>query len=491
MRDEELTQLDNLNHSRRYSYSDLLRKPRPVDLIYRLWNQGSATIFAWGDPDYASRFVNSCALGSSASFEIAAPLSMKGGHAVAHREPWRLHADPELQSDSWEDERYWFWYLVFGRLGYSAAVDPAVWRREFDRRFGRTATPHVERAFTSASRVLPLITAFHMPKHPMLHYWPEMSTGAALFAENNIETSFRDVSYSHAEPSDPGLFYSIVNYVADLTTDSVRGKYTPLQVAAWLADLSAQITAALERCEQIGQLNDNREFQAARRDFLMLADLASYHSHKARAAVELELSSPAGRAEHLPAAHRHMTHARDVWHSLAVRGGETYCANLEFGAGSSTARRGNWSERQVEIDADIAQLERTMADADIAVGSGNGSKDAIQRAPVFHPSLECDLPDRHSPHADLRVELRSTEEDAPVDVCMHFRHPNQLEGRFQQLPMTGTGNTFHATIPASYITDEWDLLIYFSCLCSNEPALFPGINNPQHPLPYFIVDVGD
>jgi predicted transcriptional regulator len=28
MRSEELAQLDNFNHSRRYSYADMLRKPR-------------------------------------------------------------------------------------------------------------------------------------------------------------------------------------------------------------------------------------------------------------------------------------------------------------------------------------------------------------------------------------------------------------------------------------------------------------------------------
>jgi hypothetical protein len=50
MRSEELAQLDNFNHSRRYSYADLLKKPRYFDVIYRLWNYGSTNLFLWETP---------------------------------------------------------------------------------------------------------------------------------------------------------------------------------------------------------------------------------------------------------------------------------------------------------------------------------------------------------------------------------------------------------------------------------------------------------
>ena len=63
MRTEEINNLANLNHSRRYSYADLLRKPQQADLIYRLWNYGSTCLFTWGDPDFARRFSHSCQMG--------------------------------------------------------------------------------------------------------------------------------------------------------------------------------------------------------------------------------------------------------------------------------------------------------------------------------------------------------------------------------------------------------------------------------------------
>ncbi|MEZ4637837.1 MAG: hypothetical protein R2856_23250 [Caldilineaceae bacterium] len=126
MRREELTQLGNLNHSRRYSYSDLLRKPHWYDMLYRLWTLGSTTLFAWGDPDYVRRFVASCRVGQAAGFTVAAPLSMKGGHASIQGDPWPIFADTALQSGRWEDERHWLFYLLYGRIGYSAQACPGL-----------------------------------------------------------------------------------------------------------------------------------------------------------------------------------------------------------------------------------------------------------------------------------------------------------------------------------------------------------------------------
>src|SRR6185369_17274653 len=97
MRTEELDRLANLNHSRRYSYADLLRKPQAFDVIYRLWTYGSTCLFVWGDPDFARRFAESCKLGA-AGFEIDAALSFKGGHEMLQAEPWSVYKDASLRA---------------------------------------------------------------------------------------------------------------------------------------------------------------------------------------------------------------------------------------------------------------------------------------------------------------------------------------------------------------------------------------------------------
>ncbi|MEZ4837182.1 MAG: hypothetical protein R2873_35160 [Caldilineaceae bacterium] len=154
MRREELTQLGNLNHSRRYSYSDLLRKPHWYDMLYRLWTLGSTTLFAWGDPDYVRRFVASCRVGQAAGFTVAAPLSMKGGHASIQGDPWPIFADTALQSGRWEDERHWLFYLLYGRIGYSAQACP---------RFGDACSPAISVQRRSVGRKQPQSPAASCP----------------------------------------------------------------------------------------------------------------------------------------------------------------------------------------------------------------------------------------------------------------------------------------------------------------------------------------
>ena len=140
----------------------------------------------------------------------------------------------------------------------------------------------------------------------MLTYWPELTTGAALFAENNYNRRFNgtfygDVSYGSAEPSDPGLFYGIDEYAKDRVKGRIKGKYTPLQVRNWLQGFANDVRGAVSQADpwifdpSIGDPGIGRrstsEFRALRLDLLMLADLATYHTEKILAAVALGLSS--------------------------------------------------------------------------------------------------------------------------------------------------------------------------------------------------------
>lgn len=497
MRREELTQLDNLNHSRRYSYANLLRKPRWFDVIYRLWNLGSTTLFMWADPDYVRRFSASCELGNAAGFEVAAPLSMKGGHASIQQKPWPIFDDPDLRSGQWEDERYWLYYLLWGRIGYSSKTGSEVWQRELRARFGERATGPLEDAIWSASRILPLVTAFHMPMHPMLTYWPELSTGAALFAENNYNRRFNgtfygDVSYGSTEPSDPGLFYGIDEYTRDRGKGRIKGKYTPLQVRKWLQGFANDVRGAVSQAESNISKRPTPEFRALRLDLLMLADLATYHTEKILAAVALGLSSNskgADRRRYLRMSLQHSVGARAAWIALSERGSGAYHGSLEFNAGRSTARRGQWRDRIPELDADLAKLEAMLKDENSPnVPAPEGLAGALAGAETL-PRLEVEIPSDWTAGRDLAVVVKTGAIDRfPEGLKLRYRHTNQLEGAFKSLVMKPIDKGYRGVIPGRYIRKEWDLLLYISGVLSPETVLmYPGLYHPVHPLPYFVV----
>lgn len=505
MRSEELTRLGNLNHSRRYSYADLARKPRGYDLLYRLWTLGGTNLFLWGDPDYVRRFSASCRLGEGAGFEVAAPLSLKGGHAGLQGEPWPILDDPALCSGDWEDERYWPFYLLYGRIGYAADTPPRVWERAYRTRFPEAAAAPLARAIEAASKVLPLITAFHMPMHPMLVYWPELSTGGALFAEHNHNQGYvgtrhyGDISYGRTEPSDPGLFYGIDGYARDRWRGETEGKYTPLQVRDWLREYAQAARAAASEADRAlgegGEGDAGSEYKAARVDVLMLADLAAYHAAKVEAALSLALSREAERAgqkadvaAYLSGALRACVAARDSWTALAERGSAAYHDPLQFNAGHGTARSGTWADRTSELEADVAKLE-ALLEAALAGSQAAVREDEPQVETAAAPQLEMDLPVRWPAGRDLPVDVTLSEQEGlPHGLALRYRHTNQLEGPFEQVEMVEAADGYRATIPGSYLQPEWDLLVYVAAVLSEEQVLIhPGLYSPVSPLPYWIV----
>ena len=111
------TVADSHYRESRYSFGAMLSHPRDYRVVYQLWSVGSQRLLLWGDPNYAARFAESCRLGDGDGFEVNAPLTNKGFGNLPGK--WRIFADKSLEHFQWEHERYWFFYLAFGRLGYN------------------------------------------------------------------------------------------------------------------------------------------------------------------------------------------------------------------------------------------------------------------------------------------------------------------------------------------------------------------------------------
>ena len=489
MREEELQQLDNYNHSRRYSYSDLIRKPHFYDVIYRLWNYGSNTIFLWGDPDFCRRFSYSLNYGQSVGFEITAPLSLKGGQASFEDEPWPLFDDKTLVHYKWEDERYWAYYLFFGRLTYSSKTMAEVWKREFKAHFAEAAD-FMEAAYRAAGKILPLIATYHMPVHPSLSYWPEVCTGAALFQEHNFNPDYH-ITFQDSEPSDSGLFYGISEYVQDVLDRKVGCKYTPTQVKNWLSAFAKDVRSSIEAAEMMSDISLNSEFQATKVDMLMQADLAEYHTHKIMAAMELSFYLKTTNPAHLQKAYNHASVSLQCWKVLSERG-SAYHDNLQFGV-TGVGRSTNWKARLPELEKDVAKLKTMVAetrpdtfgnDCDVPISDQTNVPDRLM-------SFDSDVPEYWKAGQDLKVTVRVGELcKFQGNLKMHYRHMNQLEGSFLLVEMSIHDGAYEGVISGEYITHEWDLMVYFSAVdFDHNVIIYPGVYHPKYLAPYHVVQV--
>ena len=476
MRTEELMRLDNENHSRRYSYADMLKKPRRYNLLFRLWNYGSCKVLSWGDWDYGKRFAQSCKLGGSTGFVITAPLGLLGGMQSLNQKPITAVKDAKMLDGGYEDERYLPWYYCFGRYGYEINQDSTIWRRMLGNVYGAQNAKSLETAYNCASYVLPLICTFHMPVHPSLNYSIEISTGGALFPENNHNTAFHEMGYLNAEPSDPQLFCGIDEFVDAYIKGETVKKYTPMQAAGWLegfADTLEKECASLD-------LADTNANKLIINDFMMLAQMARYHSSKTQAALYLSMYNAKGDASYAKSSLNIMAQAKEYWQKLCDLGA-VYADDLCFQLGTSqhNCLRGHWRDRMPEIERDIAQLEK------LCVGASE-VKETLFEAKKTQKNAKTKLIYPKTCKAGQKVVVKlETEEDINGTVTLHYRHQNLLEGAFKETAMQKDGAAYIAEIPKEYVTQEFDLLVFASISVGEGiTEIVPGFWNADEAIPY-------
>lgn len=498
MRREEMDKKANENSWRRYSYDNMQIKPRNYDLQYRLWNYGSTNILLWGDPDYVSRFIPSCVAGQATGFEFTAPLSMKGGHAMIPGESWPVHVHPDMITYRYEDERYWMWYLSYGRLSYNPEGTPELWRRHMRARFGEYAAD-MEQAYLASGKLLPLITAAHFPEHPSMHYWPELYGSAALFAENNYEPWFTQEGnpwkkgkwYGNADPSDEALFCSMEAWIEGQLSGKPLHCYSPLEIGDWYYKLASQTKDAVDRLKK-GEIN--REIKASRVDFAMLADLGFYHAYMVQAAYHLCMFYKTNGRDCLLPAYEAMYSAWKAFGRLSMLGTRYYAANLEFDAGDSVRRNGNWEDRMIyQVDKDLKKMMELLDENGVAYRiPGEEAYHSLTKPTTDHIYFTDNVPPRWETGKNLTVTLKADYGQlykADLMPVMHYRNVNMREETFRSIKMQPDGDGFKAVVPGEYISSAYNLYIYFT---AEEPDgkiyIHPGIYHPLYRLPVHIVE---
>jgi hypothetical protein len=324
-----------------YSYLDLVRKPRHYEFFWEVWALGSHRLLVWGDPEYVRRAVPTFTLSGTAGFEIDPPLAQKGfGNrpgkwgvfTPAHRDKiwWK-----------WEFERYWLFYLLWGRLSYDPKTAETVWLDEFQRRFGAAARDALE-VYRAASGVLNEIVAVHMAD-PNMYIWPEVNPGGLIDA------------YIEVRPSDWRFVATIPEAVENRLKGVPSAKQTPLETAARLRQMATRIEQGIANVRARGV--PSREWVATEPDFRVLAHLARYHAHKQVAAYELAWHYRVGDGAALKRARSELEAAQSVWEDLVRLTDGLYPEEMAFGPQDI----GHWKDRLPYVRHDVqtvAERER-------------------------------------------------------------------------------------------------------------------------------------
>jgi len=214
---------------RRHGYADLLNYPQRYKVQWQLWNGGTARFLLWADPDYVRRFVASARLFDGDSFDVNEMLATKMLGEPHDAEP-RDILNPRYKYYDYEFERYWYFYQLWGRLGYNPETPAETWERAFERRFGAAAGKHVMTSLHLASRVLPRIVAASYPYSffPTTRGWAEMMRMGDL------------PRYANEHTTDTEQFMNARDRARSILNGTDTAMRTPEETARWFAQVGEQ-----------------------------------------------------------------------------------------------------------------------------------------------------------------------------------------------------------------------------------------------------------
>ena len=460
-------------HNRRHGYADLLRYPQEYKIHWRLWNGGTARILLWGDPEYARRFVESTHLYDGDGFEVNEPLATKMEGQPQETKPFEV-LKPDYRYYDYEFERYWHFFQAFGRVGYNPQTPPDVWRREFERRFGKEAAPYLEKGLHQASWILPRIVASSYPYRafPMTAGWAEKQRLGDL------------PSFAMAEGSDVQQFENFDEEAERLIAEGETARIRPQDNSHWFAKVASAVMDQVAAAEK--RIGDRRgkEFNSTVTDLKILSHLALYHSQRIPAAVNYRLFVRTKDARALDDAIVYERSAIEAWRQLVASAGDVYADDLLMGA-RSRHLCGHWKDELAELEKGLLALEQERR---------NPSAAAAKPAPRYQAANE----PAESPVV-IHQPIATAPAGKPLTIAAEVRAPSGVKwvrlryrsvtqfDEYRTLPMlsNGTSGRYQAVVPAEHIVPQWDFMYLLEVMDNKgHGRIYPDLNETT---PYIVV----
>ncbi|HWA09672.1 MAG TPA: hypothetical protein VG838_09500 [Opitutaceae bacterium] len=496
----------------RYGLGDLMAEDRKYAVVHRIW-PGTQRVLLSGDVAFTSGYSRAMSFCGSAGCEYMEPLSFKGREGSGIAGGREGYADASLRPAGGDFEKYLLTYRYWGRLLYNPQTSPAGWQREFRREFG-PAAERGEVVLRHATRILPTITAAHLPSASNNSYWPEMYANMSIaidepgpYSDTPAPRRFGTVS-----PLDPQLFSRIEDHADALLKGTVDGKFSPVEVAQWIEDLSHSVGEHLEEMIKASPDPKAPAFRRLAIDVMIQAGIGRFFGRKLRAGVLFALYQRTGDPAALREAIAHYRAAREVWAGMVAMTMGTYTAPASGKAeppfalvGTSTAvygpdvsygdtrfKRGHWSDRLPAIDRDLAAMEKASVPAPATPVVPPEKLAAIIRDVTGKPARPAPNATHTAPAPFRRgqaiaVALAFPADQAQKSVRLHYRRVNQAEA-WKSAPMQLADGTWRAEIPGADTDSAFPMQYYFEPVDRAGVAwIHPGLGTALSRAPYYVV----
>ena len=470
-------------HDRRHGYADMLRYPRDFKIHWRMWSGGTQRILLWGDPEYVRRFAESSHLYDGEGFEINEPLATKMEAQPHDMEPFNL-LNPGYAYYDYEFERYWYFFMTFGRVAYNPNTSTQVWTNEFEKRFGKEAGPVVQEALDKASNILPRIVSACSPygKFPTTRGWAEKQRFGNL------------PEYAKAEGSDIQQFASFDTEAQLLIEGGETAKRLPSATRLWFMETHLELENLITSAKNKMADESNIEFVSTITDLSILSNLALYHSYRIPAAVSYQLYMRTNDPHALDDAIAYEKKAIEAWGEIVKVADNIYAPNLMMGvreAGHGNMLHhltGHWKDelRYLEEGLEELKLQRMAFKQTATTRSSPIYKDATLSDNLALFQIEHQRIVSSPVGENITISTQVNAKHGVKWVRLRYRSVNQTQD-YLTLPMAPNegGELFQVTVLAEQIDPTFDFMYFIEVMDNKDNgAIYPDL---EVETPYVIV----
>jgi len=258
----------------------------------------------WGDPDFVRAYLEHLPdLSKIAGFYLG-PDGYTWGREFVSTDP-----DTPRQLVT---EKMWFGLMLWGRLAYDPSISNSHFEKMLAARFPGVSSSDLFAAWTSVSKIVPLMTRFYWGDLDFKWY-PEASWSLAGFASVQDLITPKYPPMREDEDGESPRLMSVKAFVDLETTAVPAGRLSPLDVADLL---SGHADAGLSRVERFSPGAD-KELRHTIGDIKAMAWLGRYYAEKIRGAVALYRHQKTGAPEEFARARQHLQLAASHWKMYA------------------------------------------------------------------------------------------------------------------------------------------------------------------------------
>ena len=245
--------------------------------------------------------------------------------------------------------------------------------------------------------------------------------------------------YAKALPSDTQQFLSIDDAAQYQLEGKNSAKIWPQQSSRWFARVSKDVLILVEQAQKRIGCNRNKEFDSTMADMRILAYLAMYHSHRAKAGVSYALFKHSKDINAFDDAIAHESRAIEAWEKLVASAGDVYSENLMMGR-ESAGLSGHWSDELVRLKDGLGKLKQQRSSSWHGLPAReNTAKMAVPQPVIAHVPIR-----KARPGKKLAIRATVIAGEPAVSVKVGYRS----DGRdYVWLDMKQTGPfVYHAAI---------------------------------------------